>query len=254
MPKYYFIIGLMTSFNFLAPTSKAYSILTIGDSIVAKYPGSSERNITGWGVTLSQNFNLDITNFQNKAVGGSTTKSFYNTYWVPDHLANALKPNLILIEFGHNDAYRDDYVSPVDFGTYLRKYLNETRQSNPNAEIVFVSPPVRYYYLRAGVPDNTEFQPYRDIMQKVANEDGAILVDLFAESLKTLSVGPNAYTESLFSMYEIRPGVKDITHFSLAGATLWANKILDSLCAQRNILHDFRAFNSALKNSCSESD
>lgn len=220
------VLGLCTANTF----SASLKIMAIGDSIVARYPGSTERRIVGWGVPLSESFNASGIEFINKAVGGTTSKSFYVDHWRAQNLAEFFKPDVLLIEFGHNDAAEDSYVSPAEYAAYLEKYLSDLRASNPQAIVMLVTPPIRYLFDGPGRPNKDELAPYREAMLGVSQREHLPVVDLFEFSAALLKAGPSLSLEALYSMYPIREGVKDVTHFSSQGARMWADQVLKALC------------------------
>lgn len=110
-------------------TGAIVRIYTIGDSTVQDYTaGYYPRR--GYGQELPFFFNTANVQVLNKAVGGTSSKSFYNDYWAA--VRNALQPgDFVFIAFGINDRNSADTAryAPTGgvFEGYLTKFVNETK-------------------------------------------------------------------------------------------------------------------------------
>jgi lysophospholipase L1-like esterase len=131
----------------------APSLFLIGDSTVRNGRGDGSAGQWGWGDYLGTFFDLQKINVVNRAVGGTSSRSFLATgYW--DAVLGMLKKgDFVMVQFGHNDGgsptnpppgraslkgIGDETVESVDpatgksevahtFGWYLRKYVEDTR-------------------------------------------------------------------------------------------------------------------------------
>lgn len=111
-----------------SPASAVTTLYTIGDSTVAPYDAAHFPQ-SGWGEQLGFFFNSANVVVVDKAVGGTSSKSFYDSFWTP--VKNSLKPgDFVTIQFGINDAAADAARHTVPFTTftdYLKKFIAETR-------------------------------------------------------------------------------------------------------------------------------
>jgi len=79
---------------------KTLVVAIAGDSTVASYPADSKQQ--GWGRYLQDEFSSDVK-VVNLAKGGRSAKTFLQEgLW--DKLIEA-RPNIVLIQFGHNDSH-----------------------------------------------------------------------------------------------------------------------------------------------------
>ena len=115
--------------------------------------GNGNNGQWGWGYFFPQYFNANKISVENQALGGMSTRTFYTDLWPA--IREALKPgDWVIVSIGHNDhadffdAKRArgviDGVDPdtmivgfnerkqindtvYSYGTYLRRYIDETR-------------------------------------------------------------------------------------------------------------------------------
>ncbi len=199
------------------------TVFMAGDSTVQTYD-EYWRPEAGWGQMISRFFSSELA-FDNHAIGGRSTKTFYNEGRLDTILRN-IKPNdYLLIQFGHNDATisrPERYTSVPDYKEYLRTYVNGTRQRG--AEAILVTPVGRRDFNADTGKFNVSFPEYVQGMKEVAEELDVPLVDLSSLSVAYYdSIGPEG-TLSVFlhtepGMYPAFPnGSQDNTHFQEYGA------------------------------------
>lgn len=79
------------------------SLFLIGDSTVRNGAGRGDGGQWGWGDFLAPYFDTNRLNVVNRALGGTSSRTFYRDQW-PRVLA-LLKPgDFVILQFGHNDA------------------------------------------------------------------------------------------------------------------------------------------------------
>ena len=110
------------------------TLYTIGDSTMApntkcdEDPGDPGR---GWAEPLQQFFDPAQLVVRNCAVSGRSTKSFIDEGRWQKVLDRIVPGDLLLIQFGHNDAKKSDpkrYTDPeTTFKENLRRFVNEAR-------------------------------------------------------------------------------------------------------------------------------
>jgi rhamnogalacturonan acetylesterase len=93
------------------------SLFIIGDSTVRNGRGRGDGGQWGWGDWLAPYFDTNKINVVNRALGGTSSRTFYRDQW-PRTLA-LLKPgDFVIMQFGHND------TSPIN-----EKTLNSRTRS-----------------------------------------------------------------------------------------------------------------------------
>jgi len=104
------------------------TVYTIGDSTTASYAPDHFPQ-SGSGQQLGYFFNSANVVVVDKGVGGTSAKSYYDSFWTP--VKDGLKAgDFVTIQFGINDAAADVARHTVPFTTfkdYLKKFIAETR-------------------------------------------------------------------------------------------------------------------------------
>lgn len=208
----------LTLHTHAAPPAK---IAIIGDSTVCDYP--TEGVLRGWGQFIAGYFD-DSVKVVNLAASGRSTKTFISEGRWARTLAE--KPQLILIQFGHNDSHAKERPEATDAATdyreNLRRYIDEARAID--AQPVLITPMHR----RTWNPDGTLLdilQPYADAMKAVGAEKKVPVIDLHAMSGELyLKIGE---TKCL----EFANSPTDRTHFGEKGAKAMVDLVMSKLPA-----------------------
>lgn len=215
------------------------SIYLIGDSTVRNGSGDGSNGQWGWGSFLYEWFDADKVNVVNRAIGGRSSRTYMTQgYW--DQQKELLKKgDVVLIQFGHNDA------SPVDdssrargvlngigdesrtlfnqltkqqetvftYGEYLRRYITDIRKAG--ATPVICSP----------VPTNgtvlSKLVKYDEWAEQLATTEGVAFLDLndiIGAEYDTMSKDE---VDALF--------VRDRVHSTLKGAKFSAKMVVSAL-------------------------
>ena len=164
----------------LAITASALSgktkIFTIGDSTVQDYDDGYYPR-AGWGQVLPHFFDTAYVEVVNKAVGGTSSKSFYDYYWTA--VKNSLSAgDFVFIQFGINDASSDEdrYTqASTTFKEYLTKYIEEAQAKG--AHPVLVATLRRNAWNSDGTPYDA-YHGYPIATRELASEINVPLVDL----------------------------------------------------------------------------
>jgi lysophospholipase L1-like esterase len=213
-------------------------VFTIGDSTVQDYnAGYYPRK--GWGQVLPAFFNSSNVQVVNKAVGGTSSKSFYNNFWPA--VRNALAPgDYVFIQFGINDRNKADTAryAPTGgvFENYLTRYVNETRARG--AFPVLVTTIRRNAWNADG---RTVYDSYHDhpvAVRTVATQLNVPLIDLDARAKVLMEkLGKTYCTWFLYNNYlrgeypNYPNGNSDDVHFQEMGAIEMAKLITDGINA-----------------------
>ena len=103
-------------------------VFLIGDSTTEAWSGPSWYPCMGWGAVLQHFFDKDKVVVDNRAVGGTTTKSFYNEHWntvIPDIQSG----DYLFISFGANDSntYATWCTTTDEFIDYIGIFCDAAR-------------------------------------------------------------------------------------------------------------------------------
>lgn len=192
---------------------KPLRIALAGDSTVCEWPFSHANR--GWGQFLWEYFAPGKAVIVNLAASGRSTKTFLSEGRWKKVLAE--KPDIILIQFGHNDSHafeKPESTDPEkDYGENLRRYIDETRAIG--AVPILVTPMVRRSFDSSGSIDESgprSLSKYALAMKTVGKEKKVFVIDLYSSS-KALAekLGPAA-SGGMASTRE------DNTHFNEKGA------------------------------------
>ncbi|HEY1788486.1 MAG TPA: rhamnogalacturonan acetylesterase [Verrucomicrobiae bacterium] len=101
------------------------SLFIIGDSTVRNGEGIGTGGQWGWGDLLAPYFDTNKINVVNRALGGTSSRTFYRDQW-PAVLAMFKPGDFVIMQFGHNDS------SPINDTSRARGTINgvgdETRE------------------------------------------------------------------------------------------------------------------------------
>jgi len=79
------------------------SLFIIGDSTVRNGSGRGDGGQWGWGDEIAPFFDTNKINVVNRALGGTSSRTFYRDQW--PRVEAMLKPgDFVIMQFGHNDA------------------------------------------------------------------------------------------------------------------------------------------------------
>lgn len=232
------LVFVMTNLSASVVGATPIKIALVGDSTVMNYTAPS--TLVGWGQVLGGQFTAGSVSITNYAVGGESSKSFLNEgRWNP---VLAAKPAYVFIQFGHNDNATSDFAKPQAYRTfaaapptsitapltardYYRNNLTTYIATARDAGIVpiVVLPMERRVFDASGhiKPFN---EPYADAAREVATSLNVAVIDLHVLSIATYeSLGESAST------YLSAEGGTDRSHFSTAGANLYAQGIASAL-------------------------
>jgi len=220
------------------------SLFLIGDSTVRNGRGDGAGGQWGWGDFIGAHFDLEKLNVVNRALGGTSSRTFYNHQW-PAVLAMVKEGDFVMMQFGHNDnaALNDttrargtikgigDETEEIDnqltkkhevvhsYGWYLRQFIAETRAKG--ATPIICSQVPRKTWKDGKVVRSKD--GYAGWAEQVARAEGVAFVDLNELIARRYDeLGPGA-VEPLFA--------DEHTHTTPAGARLNAESVVEGLGA-----------------------
>lgn len=232
-----FLLLLSTLLLFF-PSWGQLRVFTIGDSTVQDYnDGYAPRK--GWGQMLPFFFDKTQAVVYNKAVGGTSSMSFYNNHW--GAIKNQLgKGDYVFIQFGINDRNSKDpkrYSPKGTFEKYIRNFVKETQAKG--AIPVLVST-VRRCAWENGKPYDS-YHEHPQLMRDVAKEMSVPLVDLDKFCYDLFTQQGQLYAERFCTMHLVageyanyKNGNTDQVHYQEIGATENARFVVESIEKSNN--------------------
>lgn len=241
--------------GFLLQKKAPVKVYLIGDSTMADYSlyeGEDYQKdrypLMGWGQVFQPFMHADsLTKLRNlikadsvlvldKARGGRSTRTFFEEGRWREVYQALQKGDLVLIQFGHNDAAvnkPERYVNIAGYKEYLRLYVQQARQKG--ALPILLTPVNRNYPWEGDQLTNVHGE-YPAAVKEVAHELEVPLIDLTQRSIDHFTaMGKDYVTEHYFmhlppGKYEAYPeGQKDNTHFQPAGAKAVARLVFKGL-------------------------
>jgi lysophospholipase L1-like esterase len=251
------VLAIVVALSSFIIKKKVVTVYLIGDSTMADYsnnydPGKDYMKtrypVTGWGQVFQQFMHSDSLYkveglikgdsviVDDRARGGRSTRTFFQEgRWRA--VFESLKENdVVLIQFGHNDAAENKperYVDIEGYKEFLRLYVTQTRQKG--ARPVILTPVARNYPWKEGRLTNVHGD-YDQAAKEVARELNVPLIDLNQRSMDHFSaMGRDYVTEKYFmnlpaGVYEAYPeGQNDNTHFQPKGAKAVARLVFEGM-------------------------
>ncbi|MEV4681572.1 rhamnogalacturonan acetylesterase [Streptomyces kurssanovii] len=204
---------------------RSRTLFIAGDSTAAqKYADAAPE--TGWGTALP--FFLDKRlRVANHAVNGRSSKSFVDEGRLEALLARIVPGDLLLVQFGHNDAKSADparYTEPWStYQAHLRRYVEGARERGARPVLATSVERRRFDAQGTAVPTHGD---YPAAMRALAAEEGTALLDVQALSIaRWQELGPEG-TKAYFNW---TPEEQDNTHFNPPGAIAVARMAAEAL-------------------------
>jgi lysophospholipase L1-like esterase len=211
---------------------KLPTLFLIGDSTVRNGRGDGSDGQWGWGEPLLNLFDASKINVVNRAVGGLSSRTFYEgVYW--RRVLDMLKPgDFVVMQFGHNDGGALDGAQAArvslpgtgdetkqgvhTFGWYLKQFIAETRAKGATPIVCSLIP--RKIWKDGKIARNTEdFAGWAADVAKSEHTPFIDLNEIIARQYDQL--GPDK-VEPLFA--------DEHTHTTRAGAELNAASVAAS--------------------------
>ena len=126
--------------------------------------GNGNNGQWGWGYYMSEYFDENRITVENHALGGTSSRTFYNRFW-PDVLKGIRKGDWVIIELGHNDNGPYDsgrarasipgigketldvtiqetgvQETVYTFGEYMRKFINDIKAKGAYPILMSLTP------------------------------------------------------------------------------------------------------------------
>ena len=245
-----FCLG-MTAFGIEEKITKIY---LIGDSTMMDYDKYREDYMTsmyplsGWGQFFQELFDAETVGdlgdliqtdsvlVDNRAIGGRSTRSFFEEgRWAKVY--NDLQAgDLVMIQFGHNDATLERplrYVTPAAYKEFIRLYVNQTREKG--AIPIVITPVSRNEPWKDRKLGNLHADYYTAAVE-VSEELEVGMIDLTMRSMEFFEEKGEEYVTKNYFMnmepgqYPNYPeGKEDNTHFVTEGAKEVAKLVMEGM-------------------------
>ena len=207
--------------------------------------GNGNNGQWGWGYYAHEYFDPTRITVENQALGGMSSRTFYNKLWDP--IRQAIRPgDWVIISIGHNDngpydsgrarasipgtgcdtlnvtiKETGEKETVYTYGGYMRKYINDVRAQGGYPILMSLTP--RNAYDEKG---KIVRKPHTQWLMQVAAEEGVPFVDLNEISGKKLDVyGPWKTSYHFFL---------DKIHTSRFGAMMNARSAAEGIMASHN--------------------
>ena len=207
--------------------------------------GNGNNGQWGWGYYAHEYFDPTKITVENQALGGMSSRTFYNKLWEP--IRQAIRPgDWVIISIGHNDngpydsgrarasipGVGDDTLNVTiretgeketvyTYGGYMRKYINDVRAQGGNPILMSLTP--RNAYDEKG---KIVRKPHTQWLMQVAAEEGVPFIDLNEISGQKLDSYGKWKTDYHFFLDKI--------HTSRFGAMMNARSAAEGLMASHN--------------------
>jgi lysophospholipase L1-like esterase len=216
----------------------------IGDSTVRNGRDTGNNGQWGWGNPIRHFFDETRLNVTNKAMGGTSSRTFYRDLW-PEILGQMKEGDFLIMQFGHNDAGpldddkrargtirgNGDETREIDnpitkkrevvhsYGWYLRQFVAEAKAKGVK-QVIVCSPIPRNSWKDGKVNRNTSYSP---AAKAAAEQAGVFFIDLNElVAQKYDSEGEQQVTDTYFPE-------KEVVHPDWAGAVLNAQCVVDGI-------------------------
>jgi len=229
-------------------------IYLIGDSTMMDYDKYREDYktsiypLSGWGQYFQELFDAqtiaslgaliktDSVLVDNRAIGGRSTRSFFEEGRWSKVYEDLRAGDLVMIQFGHNDATLERplrYVTPEAYKEYIRLFVSQTREKG--AIPIVITPVSRNFPWKEGKLENLHGDYYTAAVE-VAQELEVGMIDLTMRSMDFFAERGQEYVTKNYFMnmepgqYPNYPeGKEDNTHFVTEGAKEIAKLVLEGM-------------------------
>lgn len=232
------ILIIFTTVSALVFAQSKLKITIIGDSTVCNY-ASSKYPQAGWGQVLDRFFISGTVTVNNRAIGGRSSRSFYQEGRWTEILSNIESGEYVFIQFGHNDrdfTKTERYTDTSQYKEYLRKYVKESR--NKGAIPVLISPMNMNAWNGSNVREVfcEGANNYRGAMLNVSKELNVPFIDLEKKSVALQKrMGADYCAKFIYLGLDAREypnfpdGSSDGTHFQEMGANFMAKFVCEGI-------------------------
>jgi lysophospholipase L1-like esterase len=219
----------------------------IGDSTVKNGADTGDNGQWGWGNPIASYFDQKQINIQNRALGGTSSRTFWRDQW-PRILPEIKKGDYLIMQFGHNDSSAPDEPSrargtlksngdetveidnPItkkhevvhSYGWYLRQFIGDAKEKG--AVMSIVCSPIPRNNWRNGTMGPSEYCKWAEAAARQVEMPYIDLNGLIIQ--KYAALGQEKVTAELFPE-------RETTHTDWAGAVMNAETVIGGMKAQK---------------------
>jgi lysophospholipase L1-like esterase len=224
----------------LPANPKLHTLWIIGDSTVRNGIGDGSNGQWGWGDEIAPYFNTAKINVVNRALGGRSSRTFYNFLW-PTVLGMIKPGDFVIMQFGHNDSSpladtarargtlsgNGEETQEVDnpitrkhevvhtFGWYERQIIEQARAKGATPIVCSLIPRKTWKDNKVARAD------YAEWARQAAQQDHALYIDLNAIIADQYDKLGQQAVEGFFA--------DPNTHTNLTGAKMNAESVIEGL-------------------------
>lgn len=257
MVRYSILFILLALPQFAFKSDDIVRVYLIGDSTMANYADHYDEDkdymktrypVTGWGQVFQQFMasdslvkvrgviDADSAIVDDRARGGRSTRTFFQEGRWRSVYENLHKNDIVIMQFGHNDAAENKparYVDIEGYKEFLRLYVSQSLEKG--AIPIVLTPVCRNYRGEDGRIQNAHGD-YPKAAKEVAAEYKVPLIDLNQLSMDAFNKLDKEYVAAHYYMnlpaakYEAYPeGKNDNTHFQPEGAVAVSRLVFEAL-------------------------
>ena len=163
--------------------------------------GNGNNGQWGWGYYAPEYFNEDLITVENQALGGTSSRTFYNKLW-PEVLEGVKPGDWVAIELGHNDngpydsgrarasipgIGKDSLCVTIQetgveetvytYGEYMRRFISDVKRKGANPLLVSLTPRMAWKDADSTVIERVN-QTYGLWAKQVAEDEKIPFIDL----------------------------------------------------------------------------
>ena len=219
---FYYLIGILFIL-FISAGKRPTTLFLAGDSTMADKTELKESPERGWGQVLPTYFTEDLA-IENHAKNGRSTRSFITEGRWDTLITRVQKGDIVIIQFGHNDAKKEDNRRYADTTVYRYNLMRMVREVREKKAIpILATPIVRREFDENGVLTDRH-GAYPDVVRRLAKDLKVDMIDMHQASMELIKELGQAKSKELYmnvpaGVYAKFPeGKTDNTHLTEKGA------------------------------------
>lgn len=233
------VVLIVSALVFMAAGKKQPKLFMVGDSTMADKTELEISPERGWGQLFPSYFNDDLI-IENHAMNGRSTKSFVAESRWDSVLVRVRKGDVVMLQFGHNDAKRTDSTRYASIEDYEKNLVRMAEQAKKKGATVIICTPINR---RSFSNETGKFVPkhgaYPEAARRAARRVGAPLLDFEAATAEWLTAIGDEESKQYFmnvapgECTKFPEGKIDNTHLRENGAMVIGKMAADMIRAQK---------------------
>ena len=237
MKRSYYLLIAALFVLFLSADKRPVTLFLAGDSTMSDKTELTESPERGWGQVLPSYF-TDKLAIENHAKNGRSTRSFITEDRWGTLIRRVQKGDVVLIQFGHNDAKKEDNKRYADVNVYrynLIRMVHEVREKQ--ATPILVTPIARREFENGVLVDR--HGEYPEVVRKLAKDLKVDLIDMHRMSMDLLTELGEEKSKELYvhvaagEYAKFPEGKEDNTHLNEQGALEMAKLAVNTITKKK---------------------